>query len=133
GAVASTAFSMGHFPVVYGIIAFAVALDQIVRHPAQVPPVEITAALAGAVALFVGCSALAYWRTCGVLLVPRLALLAAAGVGLVALSSLPPGWQLGVVAAGLLAIVLVEGKGPSPDDDHAGDHRAGDDLPLVDE
>src|SRR5262249_16686287 len=65
GAVASTAFSMGHFPVVYGIIAFAVALDQIVRHPAQVPPVEITAALAGAVALFVGCSALAYWRTCG--------------------------------------------------------------------
>src|SRR5262249_54924200 len=103
GAVASTAVSMGPLPVVYRVIAFAVALDQIGRPPAQVPPVEITAALAGAVALFVGCSALAYWRTCGVLLVPRLALLAATVVALVALSSLPPGWQLGVVAAGLLA------------------------------
>jgi low temperature requirement protein LtrA len=127
GAIASTAFSIGHFPVVCGIVAFAVALEEIVRHPAHVPPTHVTAALGVGVALFVGCSALAYWRTCGVLLASRLVLLLVTVGALAAVSSLTPAWQLGVVALGLLAIVLVEGAGPSG----VGDEPAEGDLPLA--
>jgi low temperature requirement protein LtrA len=127
GAIASTAFSIGHFPVVCGIIAFAVALQDIIHHPAQVPPTAVTAALGVGVALFVGCSALAYWRTCGVLLVPRLLLLVATLGALVAVSSLAPAWQLGAVSVGLLAIVLVEGAGPG-----GRDEPVDGDLPLSD-
>ena len=134
GTIASTAFSIGHFPVICGIIAFAVALDDIVHHPAHVPPTSIVAALGAGVVLFVGCSALAYWRASGVILVPRLALLAATGVGLLAVSSLAPGWQLTVLAAGLLAIVLVEGHGPKSFHDARLDRGQPDgDLPITDE
>jgi low temperature requirement protein LtrA len=129
GAVASTAFSIGHFPVVFGIICFSVALEEIVHHPGQVPAGEVTAALGAGVALFVGCSALAYWRTCGELLVPRLVVLALTVAVLAMVSSQAPGWQLGVVAAGLLAIVLVEGTGRGVERDEPADG----DLPLVDE
>lgn len=127
GAVASTAFSIGHFPVICGIIAFAVALEEIVHHPGQVPHGEVTAALGVGVALFVGCSALAYWRTCGVVLVPRLVLLVVTLGALAAVSSLVPGWQLGVVACGVLAIVLVERTGPGDERDEPEEG----DLPLA--
>jgi low temperature requirement protein LtrA len=129
GAISSTAFSLGHFPLICGIIAFAVALEEIVHHPSAVPRAEVVAALGVGVVLFVGCSALAYWRTCGVLLVARLAILAVAVVGLVAVSSFEPAWQLGVVALALLAIVLAEGHGPRP----AAADGADDDVPLSDE
>jgi low temperature requirement protein LtrA len=128
GAIASTAFSIGHFPVICGIIAFSVALEEIVHHPGSVPPGEIVAALGAGVVLFVGCSALAYWRASGVVLVARLVVLAATAVALVAVSSLLPGWQLGVVALGLLAIVVLERHGPQPS---PADQPDGD-LPLVD-
>jgi len=128
GSLASTAFSIGHFPVVCGIVAFAVALEEIVHHPGAVPEPEVTAALAVGVSLFVGCSAFAYWRTSGRVLVARLAVLLLTMVALVAVSSLVPAWQLGVIALGLLGIVLVEGTGPGS----ARDEPISGDLPLTD-
>ena len=128
GSLASTAFSIGHFPVVCGIVAFAVALEEIVHHPGSVPEPEVTAALGVGVSLFVACSAFAYWRTSGRVLVARLALLLVTMVALVAVSSLAPAWQLGVIAVGLLGIVLMEGSGPGS----ARDERTEGDLPLAD-
>ena len=113
GGLASTAFSLGHFPLIYGIIAFAVALEEIVHHPSHAPATEVVVALGTGAVLFVGCSAFAYWRTGGVVLVPRLVVLALTIPALAAVSSLAPAWQLGTVAAGLLVIVLVERDGPS--------------------
>jgi hypothetical protein len=87
-------------------------------------------ALGAGVVLFVGCSAFAYWRTGGGVLVPRLVLLVVTVAALAAVSSLAPAWQLGVVAAGLLGIALVERKGPAGwghDELHEDD---GGDLPL---
>ena len=128
GSLASTAFSMGHFPVVCGIVAFAVALEEIVHRPGAVPEPEVTAALGVGVSLFVGCSAFAYWRTSGRVLIARLLLLLLTMVALVAVSSLVPAWQLGVIALGLLGIVLVEGTGPGS----ARDKPIRGDLPLTD-
>jgi low temperature requirement protein LtrA len=106
--VARDAFSLGHFPLLCGIVGFSVAIEEIVRHPATAPPGEVVAALGVGVALFVGGSAFVYWRVCGQVLVPRLAILAATEVLLVALAAQEPVWLLTAVAAGVLAIATVE-------------------------
>ncbi|HEX5587350.1 MAG TPA: low temperature requirement protein A [Acidimicrobiia bacterium] len=134
GAVARDAFSLGHFPLVCVIIAFAVALEEIVHHPAHVPPGKVVAALGVAATLFVGFSAFAYWRASGRVLVARLVTVAVTMVGLVAVSSLEPASQLAVLAAGLFAIVLLEGHGPAANRDaHGGVDATDGDLPLTDD
>jgi low temperature requirement protein LtrA len=120
GATARDAFSLGHFPLICGIIAFAVALQEIVHHPAHVPSGEVVTALGVAVTLFVFFSAFAYWRTTGEILVARVAILVATMVGFVAVSALEPAWQLAVLALGLLVIVVVEGDGPAGSHDRRG-------------
>jgi low temperature requirement protein LtrA len=129
GALASTAFSLGHFPLVCGIVAFAVALEEIVHHPAHPPAAEVVVALGAGAVLFVGFSAFALYLVSGVVLVPRLVVLAVTMLALAAVSSQAPVWQLAVVAAGLLVIVVIERRGPA----RAGAGRAAaDDLPLSD-
>ncbi|HEY7107501.1 MAG TPA: low temperature requirement protein A [Acidimicrobiia bacterium] len=113
GRVGRDAFSLGHFPLVCGIIGFAVAVEEILRHPAAVPSAEVTAALGVGTVLFVGFSAFAVWRACGDVLAPRLAILALTVGVLVLVSSWQPAWQFTAVAIGLFAIVLVEGNGPA--------------------
>ncbi|MET0420778.1 MAG: low temperature requirement protein A [Acidimicrobiia bacterium] len=112
GVMARDAFSVGHFPLVCGIIAFAVALEEVLHHPDAVPHGEVVAALGTAVVLFVGCGAFAYWRLCGRVLVVRVFALPVCVAGLLAVSSLEPMWALGWVAIVLLAVVLAERDGP---------------------
>jgi hypothetical protein len=113
---------------VCGIIAFAVALEEIVHHPAQTPAAEVVVALGVGTVLFVGCSALVYWRTSGVVLVARIVVLAVIVAVLAAVSSQAPAWQLATVAAGLLVIVVMERHGPPG---HGRDPLADEgDLPL---
>jgi low temperature requirement protein LtrA len=113
GQVGRDAFSLGHFPLVCGIIGFAVAVEEILRRPGAVPAGEVTAALGAGIVLFVGFSAFAAWRASGVVLTPRLLILAVTVAALLLVSSWQPAWQFAAVAVGLLAIVLVEGNGPS--------------------
>jgi low temperature requirement protein LtrA len=113
GTLCRDAYSLGHFPLVCGIVGFAVALEEIVHHPEDVPSGEVVAALGVGIALFVGCSAFAYWRTTGRVLVPRLAILVVTVATLAAVSGQTPAWQLAVVATGLAAIAVVERRGPA--------------------
>ena len=108
GPLARDAFSLGHFPLVCGIIAFSVAVEEIVHHPAASPPGEVVAALGVGVALFVGSSAFAYWRTCGRVLVARLVILAATELALWLAASNDPVWLLTITAIGLFAIAVIE-------------------------
>ncbi|HUV11297.1 MAG TPA: low temperature requirement protein A [Acidimicrobiia bacterium] len=110
GPVARDAYSLGHFPLVCGIIGFAIAIEEIVHHPDAIPPGEVTAALGAGVTLYVAASAFALWRTTGVVLAPRLGILALTMAALAIVSSDEAVWQLGVVALGLFLIVLVEGR-----------------------
>ena len=110
GPVARDAFSLGHFPLVCGIIGFATALEEIVHHPAAVPATEVTLALGMGVTLFVASSAFALWRVSREVLVPRLVILAVTMGVLALLSSSSATWQLGIVAVGLGAIAGVEGR-----------------------
>jgi low temperature requirement protein LtrA len=130
GGLARDAFSLGHFPLVCGIVGFAVALEEIVHHPDDVPNGKVVAALGVGIALFVGCSAFAFWRTSGQVLVPRLVILVLTIAALAAVSARKPAWQLAVVATGLAAIAVAERRGPEPADDEIGGLG---DVPISDD
>jgi len=112
GSLARDAYSLGHFPLLVGVIGFAVAIEELVAHPADPLPGAVVVSLGTGIGLFVGFSTFAYWRLSGRLLVPRLAILGAMLVGLGVVAPLAPVWPLAVVAAGLLAIVVIEAVRP---------------------
>lgn len=108
GVIARDAFSLGHFPLICGVIGVAVAVEEIALHPGEPQPGEVIAALVVGTGLFVGSSALSYWRLCGALLVPRLVVLAVTLALTVAVAGAHPAVPLAVVAAGLLVICVLE-------------------------
>ena len=91
-----------------GIIGFAVAVEEMVHHPDALPPGEVVAALGVGVALFIGSSAFAYWRTCGRVLVARLVILVVLELGLWLVASNDPVWPLAITAIGLFTIAVIE-------------------------
>ena len=62
GPLARDAFSLAHFPLVCGIVGFAVAIEEMVAHPDEPASAGVVAALGIGVALLVGFSAVSYWR-----------------------------------------------------------------------
>jgi low temperature requirement protein LtrA len=125
GPLARDAFSLAHFPLIAGIVGFAVAIESIAAHPDVPAPAAVMASLGIGVTLFVACSALSFRLLGGRILVPRLLILPAM-LGLIALvASMQPVWPLAVVAAALLGIVLIEGSGPPDDESNTPDHDEG--------
>jgi low temperature requirement protein LtrA len=108
GPTARDAYSLGHFPLIGGIIGFAIAVKELMHHPDEPGSGPVIASLAVGVALFVGASAFACWRTTGRLLRVRLVVLALTMLGVYLVAGADPAWPLAVVALGLLVIVLVE-------------------------
>jgi len=118
GSLARDAFSFAHFPMLCGVIAYAVGLEEALAHPADPLPDSARLAVALGLLLFVGGTALAMWRaTCGAP-VRRMAVsvLAAAAVYLVA--GVQPVWTLAMAMAG---VTLIAGL----DERAAGRLRAG--------
>ena len=120
GPLARDAFSFAHFPLIGGIVGFAVAVEETVVHPDDPMTGPVLAALGVGVALFVASSALSLRILAGPILVARLAALVVMSVALVVVGAAvaPPVAPLGIVAAALLAIVIVESARP-PDRQHA--------------
>ncbi len=119
GPLARDAFSFSHFPLVCGIVGFAVAVEETVAHPEDPMPTAVLAALGIGISLFVLSSALSLRVLGGPVLRVRIALLALmaavlAGVGVANLAPLVP---LGVVATALAAIIVFEQVRP-PDPRH---------------
>jgi low temperature requirement protein LtrA len=121
GNLTRDAFSLSHFPLIAGIIGFAVATEEIVAHPDEPASAAVVAALGIGVALFVGFSAFSYWRLASRVLVARLALLAVMAGLLVAVAPLAPVWPLLVVVGVLLAIVALEAATEEPVERRAAD------------
>ncbi len=118
GPLARDAFSLAHFPLIGGIVGFAVALEEIGLHPDDPATAAVLASLGIGVSLFVASSAVALRLCGGPLLVPRLAILPVMLVGLIVVAPMAPVWPLVVVAVALLAIVLIEGPGPRTERAH---------------
>jgi low temperature requirement protein LtrA len=110
GPLARDAFSFAHFPLIGGIVGFAVAVEEAVLHPADPMTGPVLAALGVGVALFVASSALSLRILGGAVLMARLAALIVMAIALVAVGTVAaqPVVPLGVVAAVLLGSVVVE-------------------------
>ena len=107
-ALARDAFSLWHFPMLSGLVAYALAVEEAIAHPATPLPLEARAVLGLGVMLFVGGTGLAVRRATGEVLVPRLGVIALTGVAVVALAGVPPAASLGVAFAGVAAVGLLE-------------------------
>ncbi len=119
GPLARDAFSLAHFPLIGGIVGFAVAIEEIVAHPDEPASAAVLAALGIGVSLFVACSALSLRILGGPILGPRLLILVGMAVLLLVVATQQPVWALVVVAAALIAIVVIEGAGSDEGTDTA--------------
>jgi low temperature requirement protein LtrA len=106
--MARDAFSLLHFPMLCGLIAYAAAVEEVILHPADPLPLEARVILAVGLVLFVGGLALSIWRASGRLLVLRLAITLATAVIVVLVSGVA-GWvSLAIAFVGLLVVVIAE-------------------------
>lgn len=110
GAMARDVFSLAHFPMLCGVVAYAVALEEAIAHPGDPLPSSGRLALALGLLLFVGGTAVAMWRaTCGR---PwsRAVIITAAAATLYLLSTLPAYGSLGVALAGVGLVAFLDGR-----------------------
>ena len=125
GAAARDAFSLAHFPLICGIVGFAVAVEEFVAHPDEPASGAVIGALGVGVVLFVGFSAIAYWYFYRRVLVARAVALTVMVALLFVTAPLAPVLSLVVVAVTLLALVLVEGRSTERHHSVAGPVRPG--------
>jgi len=101
-------FSLLHFPMLCGVIAYAAAIEAAVAHP-EVPLVlGVRLALGSGLALFVGGMAVALWRATRRVLRVRLVLCAALAVLLVVWGGAQPALSMAVAFAVVTAIGIRE-------------------------
>src|SRR5688572_19666860 len=106
-------FSLLHFPLLCGVVAYAVAVEEAVAHPEQPFVAEARVALAAGLALFLGAMAIAIWRATRQLLLPRLIVALATAAAITLLSGVAPAVPLGVAFAGLAALCVWEQRSAS--------------------
>ena len=101
-------FSLLHFPMICGIIAYAFAVEEIVAHPGDPLPFEGRLALALGVTLFVGGMMVAIWRATGRLLMIRVVLTLVTAVAVLLISGVSPLLSLLITFLGIVLIVILE-------------------------
>jgi low temperature requirement protein LtrA len=106
--MARDTYSLIHFPVIFGLIAFAVAVEQLVVHPEDPLSLAGRGSLAAGLVLFVGGMGVAAWRSLGHLCLTRLALTAITAIIVMALPGIPGTVTLGITFAGILIICVTE-------------------------
>ena len=106
--MARDVFSLIHFPMMCGVIAYAAAVEVAVAHPDEPLPLVARVALALGLALFVGGMAAAMWRATRRLPVPRVVAIAATALAIVAVSGVSALFTLGVALVGVVAIAALE-------------------------
>jgi len=108
--LARDAFSLLHFPMILGVIAFATAVEGACAHPDEPLAPPVRSALAVGIVLFTGSSALAIRRATGELPLPRSILALVTGAAAVAVGGVPPAASLALAGAGVGAIAWFENR-----------------------
>lgn len=98
GILARDLMTLGHFPIVAGIIAYAVVAKHVVRHPDAAPALADRWLLAGAVALILGAYLHMQWRVTRALAPERLAVIAIVALGCGFGGALPGAYLVGATA-----------------------------------
>ena len=108
GVVARDVFSLGHFPMLCGVIAYAVGLEEAMAHPFDPLPASGRLAISLGLFLFVSGTAFAMWRaTCGAP-VRRVAIAAATAVATYLVAGVAPAATLGISLAGVALIAMLD-------------------------
>src|SRR5215218_9385006 len=106
--LARDVYSVLHFPVVFGIVLYAVAIEEAVAHPDAPLSTGSGIALAGGITLFLGGTAAALWRAGHRALIPRLVILGTVLAGLWATHHAGATWSLVIAVSGVTAVAAVE-------------------------
>ena len=107
-ALARDAYSLLHFPLLCGIVAVAVALEESVAHPSEALPGNVTASFAVGIALYLVGVSVVHRRAEGGWLAHRLAVAAVVAVLTAAFHDVSPIAVLGAGLVGLLAVAVYE-------------------------
>lgn len=110
--MARDVFSLMHFPMLCGVVAYAVSIEAVVSHPTEPMSLVLRVSLALGLLLFVGGMAGAMWRsTCGRLL-PRATIVALTSLIVVAVGGVAPAVSLAIALSGVVAIAAIEQRVP---------------------
>jgi len=107
--LARDAFSVIHFPMLCGVIAMAVAVEEALGHAGEPLAASVRIALGVGALLFVGGTGAAVWRATGRAPVWRMVLVALAALAVFAISG-PPWQALGLLLVALVAVPLAESR-----------------------
>lgn len=101
-------FSLFHFPMLCGVIAYAFVVEESVAHPGEPLALDGRIALAAGLILFVGGMALAIWRATRQILWPRVLLTLGTAVLVIAAAGVSGHWSLAIALIGILIIIAIE-------------------------
>ena len=112
--MARDVYSMLHFPMLFGVIAYAAIVEAALANPVEPLSLARRIALAVGLVLFVGGMAAAVWRATGSPMWARVILIITTAIAIVAISGVSASVTLGIALAGILAILLQEQRSGSP-------------------
>jgi low temperature requirement protein LtrA len=101
-------FSLLHYPMLCGVIAYAVAIEEAVAHPDQPLALSGRAALALGILLFVDGMAVAAWRATSRWAHRRVVFSGATAAAIIGLSGVSAGGSLAMACVGVVLIALAE-------------------------
>jgi low temperature requirement protein LtrA len=108
GQLARDVFSLLHFPMLLGVIAFAYATEEVVSHPDEPLSFAIRLALGLGLTLFTGGMVAAMWRATGDILWVRTIVLAITFAAILLISGGTPFLTLLIAFVGIAAIAVLE-------------------------
>ncbi len=112
--MARDVFSLLHFPMLCGVIAYAAAVAEAVALPDGPLTTEARSALAASLLLFVGGMAVATKRATGKLPFPRVAITGVTVIALCLPTEVSPTWSFSIAFLGMLTLVVWEHRGARP-------------------
>ena len=106
--MAKDVYSILHFPMLFGVIAYAAFVERAVAHPNA--PLVLSGRVAFALGMvhFVGGMAVAVWRATGNLMKARLILIITTAIVIVAVAGVSATGSLGIALTGIVVILVLE-------------------------
>jgi low temperature requirement protein LtrA len=104
----AAAYSLMHFPLVFGIIGIAVGFEKILTHSNDLLSMPVALTLGGGYFLFVGFTAASVWRTSKLILMPRLIILVVSSIAVAFSVGYPSYIALGIISVSLILVTFIE-------------------------
>ena len=106
--LARDVYSLLHFPMLCGVIAYAYVVEETVAHPGETLALDGRLALAIGLFLFVGGMAIAIRRATRTMLWLRFGLITVTAIIIIAVASIPSHFSLAIAFIALLLIAILE-------------------------